>query len=263
MQLSGASALLTGASGGIGQAIARELARRGVNLLLSGRRVEVLDGLSNELGARIVQCDLAVRADVARLSEAAADADILIANAALPAAGRLDSFSQEQVDRALEVNLRAPIALAHALLPGMLARGRGQLVFISSIAGKITVPGNPVYHATKYGLRGFAAGLRQDLHGSGVGASCIFPGFIRDAGIYAESGARLPPGTGTRSPEEVAQAVAVAIEDDRGEIDVAALPQRAGALLGGLAPDLAASIARRAGAVRIADEMEAALRSKR
>jgi uncharacterized protein len=263
VQLDGSSALLTGASGGIGQAIARELAQRGVKLLLSGRRIELLEALAAELGASALPCDLSVRAEVARLGEQAADVDILIANAALPAAGRLQGFSLEQLDRALEDNLRAPIALTHALLAGMLARRRGQLVFISSIAGKITVPGNPVYHATKYGLRGFAAGLRQDLHGSGVGASCVFPGFIRDAGIYAESGARLPPGTGTRSPEDVARAATIAIEQDRGEIDVAALPQRAGALLGGLAPGLAASIARRAGAQRIADEMEASLRSKR
>jgi short-subunit dehydrogenase len=83
----------------------------------------------------------------------------------------------------------------------MLERGRGHLLSISSIAGKTTVPGAPLYHATKYGLRGFAAALRADLHKSGVGASCIFPGFIRDAGIFADSGAKLPLGVGTRTPE--------------------------------------------------------------
>ena len=89
----------------------------------------------------------------------------------------------------------------------MLERRRGHLLFISSIAGKTTVPGNPLYHATKFGLRGFAAALREDLHGSGVGGSCVFPGFIRDAGIFADSGVKLPPGVGTRSPEDVADGV--------------------------------------------------------
>jgi len=189
--------------------------------------------------------------------------DVLLANAALPAAGRLESFTQAEVDRTLDVNLRAPVTLAHALLPAMLARRRGHLVFISSISGKTAVPGNPLYHATKYGLRGFAAALRTDLHGSGVGVSCIFPGFIRDAGIFAESGVKLPPGVGTRSPEDVARAVVKAIERDRGELDVASLPQRGGVILSGLAPDLAAKVVRRLGGRDVAREMEQALREKR
>jgi short-subunit dehydrogenase len=167
------------------------------------------------------------------------------------------------MDRTLDVNLRAPVALAHALLPAMLEHERGHLLFMSSIAGKTTVPGNPLYHTTKYALRGFAAALRADLHDSSVGVSCIFPGFIRDAGIFAESGVKLPPGTGTRSPADVAGAVVRAIEDDRGEVDVAPLSQRGGALLGGLAPDLLARVVRRLGGADIAREMEAALREKR
>ncbi len=263
MQIAGSSVLLTGASGGIGQALARELAGRGARLTLTGRRGGLLEELASQLSARAVEADLADAAQLTRLAELAGDVDVLLANAALPAAGRLESFSAEEVDRALDVNLRAPIVLAHALLPAMLERGRGQLVFMSSIAGKTTVPGNPLYHASKYGLRGFASALRQDLHGSGVGVSCVFPGFIRDAGIFADSGARLPPGTGTRSPQDVARAVAEAIERDRGEVDVAALPQRAGAVLAGFAPDLAAAVVRRAGGPRIAEEMERSLRSKR
>jgi short-subunit dehydrogenase len=263
VQIAGANVLLTGASGGLGQAIARELSGRGARLTLNGRRSEILDELAGELGASVLAADLADRAEVTRLAQEAGDIDILIANAGLPAAGRLESFSEAQLDRALDVNLRSPIALSRALLPSMLERRRGHLLFVSSIAGKTSVPGNPLYHATKYGLRGFAAGLRQDLHGSGVGVSCVFPGFIREAGIFAESGARLPPGTGTRSPQDVARAVVVAIERDRGELDVAPLPQRAGALIGGLAPDLAAAFVRRAGGPRIAREMEQALQEKR
>lgn len=263
MQIAGSSVLLTGATGGIGQAIARDMRARGAQLVLTGRRVEVLDPLASELGARSLSVDLDDRVAVERLLDEAGDVDILIANAGMPAAGRLESFTIAEVDRTLEVNLRAPVALARALLPGMLERRRGHLVFISSIAGKTVVPGNPLYHGTKYALRGFAAGLRVDMHGSGVGVSCIFPGFIRDAGIFADSGVKLPPGLGTRSPEDVARGVARAIERNRGEVDVASLPQRGGAVLAGLAPDLAATVVRRLGGADIAEEMEQALRDKR
>ena len=263
MEIAGASVLLTGASGGIGEAIARELAGRGARLVLSGRRGDVLEELAGELDARAIAADLADEGQVTHLAHDAGEVDILVANAALPAAGRIEGFTLEQVDRALDVNLRAPIVLAHALLPGMLARHRGHLVFISSIAGKTTVPGDPLYHASKYGMRGFAAALRQDLHGSGVGVSCIFPGFIRDAGIFADSGARLPRGTGTRSPLDVARGAADAIEHDRGEVDVASVSQRAGVVIAGLAPELTAAFVRRAGGPRIAEEMERSLRSKR
>jgi uncharacterized protein len=263
VQISGSTVLLTGASGGLGQAIARALSERGAKLILTGRRADVLEPLASELDARALSVDLDVPAEIERLLGQAGDVDILIANAGVPAAGRLETFTLGQVDRTLDVNLRAPVVLAHALLPGMLERGRGHLLFMSSIAGKTTVPGAPLYHATKYGLRGFAAALRSDLHGSGVSASCVFPGFIRDAGIFADSGAKLPPGVGTRSPEDVARGVIVAIERDRGEVDVASLTQRGGAVIAGLAPDLSASVVRRLGGTEIAQEMERSLRDKR
>jgi uncharacterized protein len=264
VQISGSTVLLTGASGGLGQAIARTLYARGAELILVGRRTDVLERLASELdGASSFAVDLSDRAGVDRLLEQAAATDILIANAGIPAAGRLESFSSKEVDRTLDVNLRAPVALAHGLLPRMLERRSGHLLFMSSIAGKTAVPGNPLYHTTKYGLRGFAAALRADLHGSGVGVSCIFPGFIRDAGIYAESGVKLPLGLGTRSPGDVASAVVRAIERNRGEVVVASATQRGGAVIGALAPDLAAGVVRKLGGPKIAREMEQALRDKR
>ncbi len=212
MRIAGATVLLTGATGGIGQAIARLVAARGGQLILTGRRVEALDALAGELGARALAVDLSDRVQIERLIDDAGAVDLLIANAALPGSGRIETFSIEELDRALEVNLRAPIVLAHALLPGMLARRNGHLLFMSSLSGKSATTGSAVYSATKFGLRGFAAGLRADLHASGVGVSTVFPGFIRDAGMFADSGVRLPPGVGTRSPEDVACAVVEAIE---------------------------------------------------
>jgi len=263
VEIEGSRVLLTGASGGLGQAIARELAGRGARLTITSRRSEVLEALAAEIGALVLAADLSASAEVARLAEEAGEVDVLLANAGIPAAGRLESFSREEVDRVLDVNLRSAVVLTHALLPGMLERRRGQLVFISSIAGKTTVPGNPLYHATKYGLRGFAAAMRADLHGTGVGSSCIFPGFIRDAGIFADAGVKLPPGVGTRTPQDVARAIVSAIERDRGEIEVATFSQRAGARMAGLAPDFSAAVVRRSGGQRIAREMDAALRDKR
>ena len=104
----------------------------------------------------------------------------------------------------------------------MLERGRGHLLFMSSIAGKAIVPGNPLYHATKFGLRGFAAAPADRPARRAASVSpAVFPGFIRDAGMFADSGVKLPPGVGTRSPEDVARGVVDAIERNRGEVDVA------------------------------------------
>ena len=263
MQIAGSSVLLTGATGGIGRAIARELSVRGAELVLTGRRLDALQPLAVELDARAIPADLNERAELERLLDDVSEVDILVANAGIPAAGRLESFSLAEVDRTLAVNLGAPVALARALLPGMLERARGHLVFISSIGGKMVVPGDPLYHATKWGMRGFAAALRTDLRGSGVGVSCLFPGFIRDAGMFADTGVELPPGLGTRSPEDVARAAAEAIERDRGEIDVASLPQRAGVIAAGLLPDLATRVIRRLGGLEIAEQMERRMMDKR
>jgi short-subunit dehydrogenase len=263
VQISGSTVLLTGATGGLGQAIARALSERGASLILTGRRTDVLEPLASELGARSLAVDLAESGEIARLASEAGEIDILVANAALPASGSLDSFSVEEIDRALTVNLRAPIVLARTLSEQMIARRRGHMVFMSSLAGKAATPNTSLYNATKYGLRGFASALRAELHGSGVGVSAVFPGFIRDAGMFADSGASLPPGVGTRAPEHVARAVVQAIERDRGELDVAPLPLRATAAFAGLAPELAASLARRLGSDKISRELAAGQRDKR
>jgi uncharacterized protein len=264
MQISGSTILLTGATGGLGQAIARALHARGGELVLTGRRTGVLEPLAVQLdGSRTLAVDLGRPEEIDRLLAEAGEVDILVANAALPAAGTLDSFTMEEIDRALNVNLRAPIALAHALVPAMTKRGRGHLLFMSSLAGKSATPGTGIYNATKFGLRGFASALRADLHGSGVGVSAVFPGFIRDAGMFAETEVKLPPGVGTSSPEDVARAVLSAIERNRAEVDVAPLTMRAGATFAGIAPQLASRVARRLGAEGIAKDIETGQRDKR
>ncbi len=243
---------MTGASGGIGQAIARGFAAAGASLVLSGRRVEVLQELATELRAEVVTADLSAPEAVAELLSAAGEIDVLVANAALPASGHLLELSQQQIDTLLDVNLRSPIALVRAFAPAMVARGRGHIVLISSLAGKAASPSASLYNATKFGLRGFALAAREDLRDSGVGVSVILPGFIRDAGMFAESGAKLPPGIGTRSPEDVAAAVLEAVSRNRAEVVVAPLGLRLGADLASLAPALAAGLQRIAGGARVA-----------
>jgi short-subunit dehydrogenase len=261
-RLSG-NVLLTGASGGIGHAIARTIAPRSADLILTARRTEVLQPLAADLGARVVGCDLSRREDVARLIDEAGRVDVLIANAAVPASGLLSELTQPEIDRMLEVNLRAPIALARALAPGMVERHRGHLAFISSLSGKTASPASSVYSATKFGLRGFALGLREDLRPHGVGVSVVLPGFIREAGMFADSRATLPPGVGTRSPEEVARAVISAIDRNRGEVVVAPLSMRIGASIGVVAPGLASAVSRRLGSHRVAADIAAGQRDKR
>jgi short-subunit dehydrogenase len=178
------------------------------------------------------------------------------------AGGLLLDLSQEEIDRMLEVNLRAPVALARALIPGMVERRRGHIVFMSSLQGKATAPASSVYSAAKFGLRGFALGLREDLRRYGVGVSVVLPGFIRDAGMFADSGTELPPGVGTRSPEDVAKAVVSAVERNRAEIDVAPLSLRLGTAVASVAPSLSAAVSRRLGSERIATQIVAAQRGR-
>src|SRR5437763_14560433 len=206
MSLLAGRVLVTGATGGIGQAIARAFAARGANLVVTGRRSEVLDPLATEVGGQAVACDLTQPEEVDRLVAQAGDVDVLVANAGLPASGALTELTQEQIDRMLETNLRAPIALARAIAPGLVDRGRGHMVFISSLSGKAASRSAATYNATKFGLRGFALGIRHDLRPHGVGVSVVLPGFISDAGMFADADVELPRGVGTRTPDQVAAA---------------------------------------------------------
>jgi short-subunit dehydrogenase len=263
MNLYSRRVLVTGATGGIGQAIARALAKRGARLVVTGRRTELLEPLAAELGAEALTVDLSDHAAVERLAAEAGEVDVLVNNAAVPASGDPLEYTVEQLDRAIDVNLRAPILLSRLLGEPMAARGDGHIVFISSLAGKAVPPGSSVYSATKFGIRAFALGLRQDWRDRGVGVSTVFPGFISDAGMFAESGAELPRAVGTKTPEDVADAVVHAIERNRGEIDVAPVPMRVGAMLSAVAPIPIATVQRRLGGQDIAAQVAEGQKTKR
>jgi short-subunit dehydrogenase len=255
VNLRGRSVLLTGASGGIGAAAARALAARGAAVIVTGRRVDQLEALAAEIGGRAVPVDLSEADGPARLVAAAGHVDVLVASAALSQAGEITALSSEEVDAVLAVNLRAPLMLARLLAEPMAARRSGHLVFVSSLQGKAASPYSALYTATKFGLRGFSLSLRLDLADHGVGVSCVSPGFVSDAGMFADSGAPLPPGVRTVTPDAVAAAIVRAIERNRAEVAPAPLALRAGARVAGVAPVLAATVSKRFG-VSIARAVE-------
>ena len=152
--------------------------------------------------------------------------------------------------------------MTRELLPAFTARGSGHFVYVASVSGKAATARASIYAATKFGLRGFAFGLRDDLRPTGIGVSVVSPGVIKGAGMYAESGAPQPPIIGTSSPEQVAAGVVSAIERNRGEITVAPLQARVLAAFAANAPELASRLAGGV-ATRVADEIAMGQTEKR
>lgn len=245
--LAGARVLITGATGGIGGAIVRAFHERGAELVLTGRRTEVLDELIAEVGGKAIAADLADAESVSELMAEAGGIDVLVANAALPGDGALDTFTETEIDRSLDVNLRAPIVLSQWAAEQMVPRGRGHIVLIGSLAGRAASPRLSMYNASKFGLRGFALAYREELRGTGVGVSLVAPGFVDEAGMFADSGNELPPGMRAVSPDDVAKAVLRSIDKDLGEVAVAPPELKAMSMLAVAAPRLSAAMQRRLG----------------
>lgn len=263
VRIRGTTVLLTGATGGIGQELAHQLTAAGADLVVTGRRADALLPLAAELGARPLLADLADDEQVVRLADECGDVSILVVNAAIPASGDLLDYSPEQIDRALTVNLRAPVMLAYLLAARMVEVGGGHLAFIGSMSGKIATGSSSLYTATKFGLRGFAHALRQDLRRTGVGVSLVQPGFVRDAGMFAATGAATPDAQRTVTPGQVAAAVVGAIEHDRCEVNVAPAGMR---LLGAIAaqfPGLAERVLRSSGGADVVRQIVDAQRAYR
>jgi short-subunit dehydrogenase len=268
VEIEGKRLLLSGATGGLGRAIAEQLAAGGATLVLSSRRGDELRELAvllpgGEARHEVAVADLADDGAAARLIRDSVDLDGLVANAALPATGQLHEFTDEEVLRALRVNLEAPIMMARELGPRLADKGEGQIVLISSLSGKVGSPRSSIYNATKFGLRGFAFGFREDMHPQGVGVSIVSPGFVREAGMFHDAASKPPPGLGTTTPGKVAKAVVEAIRRDRNEITVAPLRQRLLAEFGYRHPEFAARAQRRSGADRIAAKLAKGQADKR
>ena len=241
MELTGARVLLTGASQGIGPFVARRLAREGAHLVLVARSQGALDQIAAETGGEAFAADLSDAHEVERVIAGSGEVDVLVANAGVGAEGALQEMPVEELQNAIDVNLRAPLLLARGLLPGMLRRRRGHLVFMASMAGQIPVAAWPVYSTTKFGLRGLSHALRAGLRGTGVASSVVSPVYVTDVGIFARKNRRA---AFTVSPDGVADAVARAIIKNRGEVTAAPFAARIGGRVGLALPVLAPLLAR-------------------
>jgi short-subunit dehydrogenase len=257
----GQGALVTGASGGLGTAIVRALAGQGAHVLAAGRRGDSLENLARATNAEVLICDLADRNQLLELARRASEVDILVSNGGVPASGRLDELSVEQIDRAIDVNLRAPLLLAREASAAMALRGHGHLVIMSSISGKLVGGAQAVYGATKAGLRAAAVALREDLHGTGVTVSVILPGPVSGAGMWADSGLPLPRGLKASTPDDVATAVVNAMLKDRFEVDVCSWKLRTRATIALIRPTWTAAKGRE-GSKEFAEMMTAAHSTK-
>lgn len=251
MQLSGKTALLTGATGGLGRAIASSLASRGATLILSSRKGAELEELAASLpgeGHSTFVCDLNEDGAGEALIAEVGEFDILIANAGLGGGDAIADADAAVIKIVMRVNLEVPMVMSAAASKAIRDRGaEGHIVLISSLAGKLIPTGSTLYSASKHGLRVFGTGLAADLDGSGIGVSLIYPGFVREAGMFHDSGRKAPPGLGTAAPDEVGEAVAGAIEDEKLHVDVAPLAQRSLANIGMHSPRLIQELEKRMG----------------
>ncbi len=231
--LSGGTAVITGASRGIGVHIARALANEGMNLVLAARSAEGLERVATEmegLGVRalVVPTDVADAAARRALIDAAiaefGSIDLLVNNAGIEAAVNYHEQDPAEIEHTIAVNLTALMMLTQLVLPGMLERKRGHVVNMASLAGKTGTGYEAVYSTTKHGVMGFTRSLRQEYHGSGVSLSVICPGFVSETGMYADAmepaGVKAGRLVGTSKPEKVARAVIKAIKKDKPEIIV-------------------------------------------
>ena len=246
MKLAGSTALITGASSGIGRATVVAMARRGVRVRATGLEAEGLAAVARECRADVLVADLAVESDLERILDvggrrrsAGQQRRVRLARSAREHRGRSHR-------RDAHVNLAAPMRLTAALTPAMIARGHGHIVAVASIAGYVGVPLEAGYSASKAGLLAFCESIRMELAGAGVGVTVVVPAAV-DTGFFAREGRaytrRWPRLVG---PDKVAETIVTAVERGRPEVFVPrwlAVPVR----LHGAAPRLFARLASRPG----------------
>ena len=221
--LNGRAVLVTGASSGIGWHLAMALARRGARLALASRRLQPLHDLKHRIESQglspphVIQCDVSVREQVEearrRCEAALGHVEVLVNNAGRGAYGHLHEVSLEDHEAVVATNLMGVIYCTHAFLPGMLERGDGHLLFVSSVLGELPAPEHAVYGATKFAVTGLAESLYHELAGTGVDVTLIEPGLVRSefarvSGTPLARFAQVP----SKGPEEVAARIARALE---------------------------------------------------
>lgn len=261
MQIAGQHALVTGASRGLGEAIARRLAARGATVTCVARTAAALETLAGEIGGHALAADLAdagARRDVvARAADAAgAPVTILVNNAGIDLTGHFTDMSADDIERLIAVNVTAPAELARQAVPGMREAGAGSIVLISSMAGVGVFPGLAVYSASKAALTHLGAGLRADLKGLPIAVTVVQTGLITPTdmadsvtsfGPTAASFRRFRQLLPATDVEDLAEAVTAAVASGRRHVRrprraglfplLTEMPRRATELmLGGIAP---------------------------
>ncbi len=224
--LSGKGALVTGATGGIGGAIAKALHQSGATVAISGTREERLQELAKELGGNVhvLPCDLRDRAAVAELAgradEAVGELEILVNNAGITHDNLFMRMKDEEWDDVIAVNLTSVFTLIRGALRGMMRRRKGRIVNIASISGVIGNPGQPNYSASKAGMVGMTKSLAREIAARGITANCIAPGFIETAMTLAlnekqvEMIAAAIPSGAFGTPEDVAASAVYLASDE-------------------------------------------------
>jgi 3-oxoacyl-[acyl-carrier protein] reductase len=228
--LTGKGALVTGASGGIGWAIAEALHAQGSAVAISGTRAERLNELAAKLGSRVfvLPCDLRDRAAVVKLGEEAEKAlgqvDILVNNAGITHDNLFMRMKDEEWDDVIAVNLSSVFVLTRGILRGMMRRRAGRIVNIASISGVLGNPGQGNYAASKAGLVGMTKSLAREVSSRGITANCIAPGFISTPMTDAltpkqvEAIAAAIPAAKFGKPEDVAAVVVFLASDEAGYV---------------------------------------------
>ncbi|HUP99062.1 MAG TPA: SDR family NAD(P)-dependent oxidoreductase [Aeromicrobium sp.] len=246
--LKGRTALLTGASGGIGRKIAEALADAGANVVVSGRRKDALADAAQAVTQRgakaaVIPADLSDFDAIDPLVEAAEAAlgpiDILVNNAGVELAAPFTAFTRDELTSLIDVNVTSPMLLTHRVLPGMVERGSGTIVFIASAAGHLPPAYAAHYAASKAALIALTKSLRAEYTDSPVGFSVVSPGFVAGDGMFQrilDSGVKAPKLLGMTSTEKVADAVVRAIKRDSVEVLITGSPARPVDALGALAP---------------------------
>jgi short-subunit dehydrogenase len=259
IELRGSTALVTGASAGIGLAVARRLAQSGANLVLAARRPEPLEEAAASLRPLGVKA-IAVPTDVSHLDalEALVDRaigefgniDVLVNNAGVEAFRPFEELPLDRIADTIAVNLTSALQLTRLVIPHMLKAGRGHVVNMASTAGKFGIAYGATYGTTKAGLINFSHALRAEYHGRGISTSAICPGFTEQGGIYdrmrQQSASKSPFLVGSTTAERVAEAVVRAIERDKAELIVNWPPLRPLTAFVALFPTLGGALVRRA-----------------
>ena len=237
--------LLTGASRGIGPIVAEALANRGATIALAARSRDGLQNVAtrlNERGAKtlIIPVDLQQSSQREELIHTVlkefGTIDVLVNNAGLETEGAYSELAWPAIRETIEVNLIAPMALTHLVLPEMLKKKSGHIVNIASIAAKSGAPYAATYSGTKAGLAEWTRALRLELAGTGVRFSTIFPGYVREVGMFAKFGVKSPWIVGSCAPLEVAKSVVDAIEKGRPETIINSQPLRYAFVLNEISP---------------------------